>query len=223
MRDVSDRKRMELLEQRVDEISALQLSESIQLQFFHQDDVIALNSQTCFYLKTGVVKLTTLTEHGHEVLLGMIHPGMPFGASFTSLPVYEAIALSDVELLAIPLSEVKNSAPLIELLFNKVGQRLQQTESLLAVLGERNLETRLWRLLQLLEQAVGVPIETGVCLSIRLTHQDLANACCTTRVTISHLIGKLQRNGMITFNQQRRLILLKNTTSSQQNLASAES
>lgn len=209
IRDISHRKRVELLEQKVDELSNLEFSDVMHSQSFQQEDVIPLDPHTCFYVKKGIVKLTTFTEHGHEVLLGLIYPGMPFGASFTSLSVYEAIALSDVELLTIPLREGVDSALLIELLFQKTGQRLQQTEALLAVLGERDLETRLWRLLQLLANAVGQSTAEGVCLGIRLTHQDLANACCTTRVTISHLLGKLQRKGILTFDKQRHIVLLK--------------
>lgn len=212
VRDISNRKRAEAFKQRIDDLEALQFSDITCVQQYQPEDIIPLEAYPCSYVNKGIVKLTTLTEHGHEVLLGLVYPGMTFGSRFTSLSVYEAIALSDVELISIPLDEVNamaDSTPLLKFLFHKTGQRLQQTEALLAVLGERDLETRLWRLLQMLEKAIGLPTTSGVCLSVRLTHQDLANACCTTRVTISHLLGRLQRKGLITFDKQRHLVILK--------------
>ncbi|MBD0311176.1 MAG: helix-turn-helix domain-containing protein [Microcoleus sp. T1-bin1] len=40
-------------------------------------------------------------------------------------------------------------------------------------------------------------------MNIRLTHQDIANAICTTRVTVTRMLGKLQRQGLI--NRDRHL------------------
>ncbi|HAA27728.1 MAG TPA: hypothetical protein DCE56_08735 [Cyanobacteria bacterium UBA8553] len=36
-------------------------------------------------------------------------------------------------------------------------------------------------------------VAQGTCLKVRLTHQDLADACGATRVTITRLLGKLQK------------------------------
>ncbi|MEG4231635.1 helix-turn-helix domain-containing protein [Microcoleus sp. Pol11C3] len=36
-----------------------------------------------------------------------------------------------------------------------------------------------------------------------MTHQDLANAICTTRVKVTRMLGKLQQQGLI--NRERHL------------------
>jgi CRP-like cAMP-binding protein len=62
-------------------------------------------------------------------------------------------------------------------------------------------------ILLLLKQEIGEPSKFGTRLSVRLTHEDLANACCTTRVTMTRVLGELQQQGKIIFDCDRRIIL----------------
>jgi CRP-like cAMP-binding protein len=89
----------------------------------------------------------------------------------------------------------------------KITQRLRQTEALLAISGKRQVKERLHYFLQFLKQEIGQPMSQGIRLSVRLTHQDLADACCTTRVTITRLVGKLQQQGKIAFDSKHHMIL----------------
>lgn len=177
-------------------------------QLYAPGDIIPLPPQTLAYVVKGLVKLTTLTEQNQEVLIGLIGRGMPFGKELTSLPIYEATALSDVELISFSQMEIAASSHLTQLLFSGVSHRLRQTEELLALCGERQVQTRLCRLLQLLKTEVGQPVAQGVCLTIRLTHEDLASACCTTRVTITRLLKKLYQEKKISFDHKKHIILL---------------
>lgn len=139
---------------------------------YKQGELISLQPQIVWYVTRGIVKLSTLTEQGKEVLLGFLTPGMPFGAFLTALPLYEALAITDVELVSISASEIIASQHLGQFLFARIGQRLRQTETLLAISGERQLETRLYRLLQLLKEQLGEPVEQGTRLSVRFTHEE---------------------------------------------------
>lgn len=134
---------------------------------------------------------------------------MPFGAYLTSLQLYEAVALTDVQLTSIPVNAIAHSCPLAQYLFVKTRQRLQQTEAWLAISGERQIEDRLCRLLNLLKDQAGEPTPEGTRLSIRLTQEDLANACCTTRVTISRALGQLQQSGKIALDAKKYILILK--------------
>jgi len=69
------------------------------------------------------------------------------------------------------------------------------------------VQDRLNSLLAMLEQEVGQPVAQGTRLRVRLTHQDFASACCTTRVTVTRLLGKLQRQGTIVVDAQNHLII----------------
>jgi CRP-like cAMP-binding protein len=67
----------------------------------------------------------------------------------------------------------------------------------------------LQQLLQWLQQEMGETTPQGTRIGIRLTHQELANAISTSRVTITRLMGKFQDQGILSFDQQRRMIIKK--------------
>lgn len=174
---------------------------------FSKGEVIPLEPQTIWLVIDGVVKITTLSDRGEEMLVGLLGEPMVFGSSLTALQTYQAIALSNVKLAAISLSEVAQSPPLAQAVLRSLQQRLQQTESLLAINGQMRVEERLNRLLVLLKQAIGQPVEDGTRLRARLTHQDFASACCTTRVTVTRLLGKLQEQGKVAQDAKNHMVL----------------
>jgi CRP-like cAMP-binding protein len=89
----------------------------------------------------------------------------------------------------------------------QVGKRLKQVESFLALHGHRRIEDRLYNLLLLLKQEIGQSAENGTRLSVRLTHEDLASACGTTRVTMTRLLSKFKQENLISLDSQHHLVL----------------
>lgn len=212
LKDVTDRKRLEALERNqhnLENNSDAALFQDRPIRYYSQGELIPLHPQSLWYIKQGLVKLTSLTEQSKEILVGLVGTGMPFGAYLTALSIYQAIALSDVQLVSVSLTELTSSPHLAQLLLARTGQRLRQTETLVTILGEQRTENRLYRMLQLLKAEVGEPVPQGTRLNVRLTHEDLASACCSTRVTITRLLSKLQRQGKITFDDARRIILME--------------
>lgn len=155
----------------------------------------------------GVVQLGTLYDSGDESLLGLACSSMPFGLSLTLIRPYQAIALSDVDLMRLTLAEVEQSPALAQGIFRHVARRLQQTEAILAMVGYRRVEDRLRHLILLLTQQVGQPCEAGTRVGVRLTHQQLANAIGTTRVTVTRLLTQLREEGWIMIDRQRHLVV----------------
>uniref|UniRef100_UPI0039C6BBAF Crp/Fnr family transcriptional regulator n=1 Tax=Nodularia chucula TaxID=3093667 RepID=UPI0039C6BBAF len=96
---------------------------------------------------------------------------------------------------------------LSHILLPKINQRLQQTEAFLVIAGKRRVEERLYNLLLFLKDQIGETVAEGTRLSVRLTHEDIASACCSTRVTITRLMGKLQQEGLISFDSKKYMIL----------------
>lgn len=175
---------------------------------YAKGETIVLRPSQVWLVRQGLVKLTTMSETGDEVLVGLVGSSMPFGSGMTSLLTYQATVLSkEVELICIPFSEIAASPQLSQVLLPQINQRLRQTESLLAISGKRQVSDRLLHLLLLLKEEIGEPVAQGTRLTVRLTHQDLADACCTTRVTITRLFKKLQREGKIFYDSQRHIVL----------------
>lgn len=173
---------------------------------YSKGETITLKPSEIFYVCQGLVKLNTFCETGEEILTGLASEKMVFGSSLTSLQTYQATALVDVELVSIDVAEIASPA-LSHAFLPKINQRLRQTESFLAISGRQRVQERLHYLLLFLKQEIGEPVPEGTRLNFRLTHEQLASACCTTRVTITRLMGKLQKQGVISFDSKKHIIL----------------
>lgn len=182
-------------------------TEDRSLHFYTKGELIPLEPQVICLVRNGLVKLSTMSERGEEVLVGLIGQSMPFGSSMTALSTYQAIVLSETaQVVSISLTEICDSVRLTEVLLPKFNQRLRQTETLLAISGKRQVKERLEYFLLFLKREIGQPSPQGTRLAVRLTHQDIADACCTTRVTITRLIGKLQKQEKISFDAKHQMI-----------------
>lgn len=177
------------------------------LHFYEKGDAIPLMASGLWQVCQGLVQLSTLYPTGEEGLLGWAGPGMCFGLGLTCLQTYRATAASEVYLMAYSMVEIESSPQLAQELLPQMGRRLRQMEAMLAIAGQRRVDDRLYQLLLLLKQEFGQPVTEGTRLNIRLTHQDIANAICTTRVTVTRMLGRLQQQGMISRDSDRHLIL----------------
>jgi CRP-like cAMP-binding protein len=179
------------------------------VQIYCKGEVIPIEPEALWLISQGIVKLTTLSERGEEMLIGLAKESMVFGSHLTTLQTYQAVALSKVKLVSIPIIEITQSPQVAQKVLPLIIQRLRQTEKFLSIYGQLRTEERFNCLLELLAHEVGQPTADGLRLAARLTHQDLASACCTTRVTITRLLGKLQQQGKIRVDAYNHLVLLK--------------
>ena len=174
---------------------------------YAKGEVIPLEPQTICLVRQGLVKLSTMNETGDEVVVGLAGPSVPFGSGMTALPTYQATALSEnVQLVYISLEEIAASPRLTQALLPQISERIRQTELLLAIAGKRHVKDRLYSFLLWLKHEFGQKVGQGTRLSFRLTHQDLADACCTTRVTITRELSKLQQQGKIMLDSKHHII-----------------
>jgi CRP-like cAMP-binding protein len=166
-----------------------------------------MTPQSIWIVCRGVVQLSTLYPNGDEALLGLAGSSMPFGLPLTLIHPYQAIALSDVDLMCLTLAEVQQSPALNQEIFHHLNRRLRQAEAMLAMAGCRRVEDRLRQLLLLLQMEIGQPVTDGTRLTVRLTHQHLASAIGTTRVTVTRLLGKLKDEGWLKIDKSRHIVL----------------
>jgi CRP-like cAMP-binding protein len=178
------------------------------LQAFRAGQTIPMNPQDIWIVCRGVVQLSTLYQNGDEALLGLACASMPFGLPLSLIHPYQAIALSDVDLMCITMIDVQQSADLTKEIFQHSIRRLRQAEAMLAMAGCRRVEDRLRQLLLLLQMEIGQPCPEGTRLSVRLTHQHLASAIGTTRVTVTRLLGKLKEEEWLKLDNNRHIVLL---------------
>lgn len=187
-----------------------QLYQGRAVQSFRSGQEICLRSDEVWVVVRGVVLLGTFYDTGDEALLGLACPSMPFGLPLTLIRPYHAAALTDADVMRLTWTELEQSPALAQDIFQHTARRLRQTEAVLAMVGYRRVEDRLRHLLLLLKQEVGQPLETGTRLSVRLTHQQLANAIGTTRVTVTRLISQLREENWLLIDGDRHIILPMN-------------
>ena len=155
----------------------------------------------------GMVKLSSMNEQGEDVLLALAGPHEPFGEPLSNLDLYEATTLSDCDLLCLPMEEIQQTPHLASTLMLALISRTRQSEALIALLGLRRVEDRVRGFLELLAEEYGQPCEDGLRLNLRLTHQDIAGALSTTRVTVTRVLGLLRDEGWLKLNGQRQLVI----------------
>ncbi|MEM1366962.1 MAG: Crp/Fnr family transcriptional regulator [Cyanobacteria bacterium P01_H01_bin.15] len=187
--------------------------EDKRLHFFEKRDPIPMMPQGIWQVSCGIVQLSQLQTHGEEMLLGWAKPLTFFGRWFSNLGAYQARALSKVYLKWYSLEEIEASPLLTRSILSGVTRRLRQTEMLLAIAGLGRVEERLIALLNLLKTELGETVEDGTRLEVRFTHQNIADAIGTTRVTVTRLLGNFQREGLIRVDRNRHLVLMSSESS----------
>jgi PAS domain S-box-containing protein len=188
-------------------VSAIDVLSNRPVFSYKKREVVPLNPQTIWQVQEGVVKLSSYTADYEEVLLGLASASAPFGLGSMFLPAYQATAVTDVKLVRFSFHEINSSPELARMLVSQFHQRLQQTEILLNIAGQRRVKERLYFLLQFLRREVGQATPEGTRLQIRLVHEDIASACCSTRVTITRILSELQKQGKIEIDSNFHIVL----------------
>ena len=91
--------------------------------------------------------------------------------------------------------------------FSSFSERLRRSDEVIESLLHREVSARLATLLLNLAERFGEENGSGTILSVRLTHQELANMIASTREAVSKVMSEFQREGSIEV-QNRRIVLV---------------
>jgi CRP-like cAMP-binding protein len=178
------------------------------LYFHAKGDEIPLFSEGVWQVTQGLVQLSANYEDGEQVLFGWAATGAWFGTQGADTLDYQAIALSPVYLRWLRLDEIEASMRLSQILLPQLAKRMRQAELLLIINGRRHTVERLKGLLSLLKNELGESLPNArTRMNYKFTHQQLASAIGTTRVTVSRMMAQFQAKGHITLDRHRHLIL----------------
>ena len=205
-------KRCNLFEQlSVEELSQLE-SRSRSRKFPRKCPIYlpADEAQAVLLLAVGRVKICSFTADGKQAILAFIEPGELFGELALFAPgereeYAEAVEASTV--ILIPGEEIHRLMerhPDISLGITKLmGLRRRRIERRLKYLLFRSNRERLVHLLLELAEIYGRRTEDGIALSIKLSHQDLANVVGSTRETVTVVLGELQAEGFLRLGRRK--------------------
>ncbi|QDT35842.1 Crp/Fnr family transcriptional regulator [Stratiformator vulcanicus] len=163
---------------------------------------------------SGRIKLYTITSDGKQAVLAFIDPGEVFG----ELPVVTggqrdeyAEAMERTTLVIVPGSEIRhlmgNHPDFMFGITKLIGLRRQRFERRLKSLLFRSNRERLAHLLVELAQQYGLRNgHSEIELSLKLSHQELANVIGSTRESVTLLLGDLQVENLIAIRRRRIVI-----------------
>jgi CRP/FNR family transcriptional regulator, cyclic AMP receptor protein len=162
-------------------------------------------ADTVFYIQKGKIKLTVLSDHGKEAVVGMLGPGQFFGegcmnghklriSTTTAMENCVITAITKTAMIAALHDEPQFSEMFIAYLLTR-NSRIE--EDLIDQLFNSS-ERRLARLLLLLanfgKEGNPQPISPGI------SQETLAEMIGTTRSRVSHFMNKFRKLGLIDYN-----------------------
>ncbi|XGB40014.1 MAG: global nitrogen regulator NtcA [Cyanobacteria bacterium LVE1205-1] len=169
-------------------------------------------AERIYFLSKGAVKLSRVYEAGEEITVAMLRENSVFGVlslitGNRSDRFYHAVAFTPVELLSVPIEQMEKAltvnAELSMVLVQGLSSRILQTEMMIETLAHRDMGSRLVSFLLILCRDFGVPGSEGVIIDLKLSHQAIAEAIGSTRVTVTRLLGELRDKEMISVYKKK--------------------
>ena len=169
-------------------------------------------AERVYVLIKGAVKLSRVYEAGAEDTVALLRENSVFGVlslitGHKSDRFYHAVAFTPVELISVPIDQVekalKEDPELSVILLRGLSSRILQTEMMIETLAHRDMGSRLVSFLLILCRDFGVPNKNGITIDLKLSHQAIAEAIGSTRVTVTRLLGDLRQDKMISIHKKK--------------------
>ncbi|MDJ0723667.1 MAG: global nitrogen regulator NtcA [Prochloraceae cyanobacterium] len=169
-------------------------------------------AERVYFLLKGAVKLSRVYEAGEEITVSLLRENSVFGVlslitGQRSDRFYHAVAFTTVELLSAPIDRVQkalqDNPELSMLMLQGLSSRILQTEMMIETLAHRDMGSRLVSFLLILCRDFGVPTSDGIRIDLKLSHQAIAEAIGSTRVTVTRLLGELRAKETISIHKKK--------------------
>jgi CRP-like cAMP-binding protein len=174
------------------------------------------NPPGIYYLRSGYVRLYSITETDNELTLNIFKPGSFFPmiwalGNLDNTFFFEA--LSPVSAWRAPKDQVvkflRNQPTVFFDLTRRLTVGFNGLINHLGYLLSNNAQSKVISVLLMLARRFGTPASEGqVVIKLHLTHQDIAHLAYLARETASIELKKLERQGLI--SQSRRLWVVNN-------------
>jgi CRP/FNR family transcriptional regulator len=166
-----------------------------------------------FLIKGGRIKLTKVLENGTELMLDLRKPGDFVGENMFSeegeYPV-SAICLEDTLTCGFSRSQFEELVlkhPTVGLqVIKTLSERISWLTTRVSNLAVKNIEDRLYKILNNVAKEHGAQSPKGVVIQFPLTHEDLSFLTGAHRVSVTRAMKALKKAGKIIL-EGRQLIL----------------
>jgi len=171
-------------------------------------------SDRLFFLVKGVVKISTHSADGREVIKALLHPNAMFGerglVGETERQDFAQALKEEVQLYTIRVEDfqalMRRNFDLCNKVMQLFGNQLIQTENRLESLLFKDARTRIIEFIKEAIAGQGRQVGFEMLLKHSLTHQDIANITCTSRQTVTLVLNELKKSDLIYFNRGKILV-----------------
>ncbi len=173
-------------------------------------------AERVYLIRRGAVRLSRVYESGEEITVALLRENSLFGVlslltGHRSDRFYHSVAFTRVEMVTAPASSVRQAIEANTsvglLLLQGLSSRILQTETMIETLTHRDMSSRLASFLLVLCRDFGMPGPQGITIDLRLSHQAIAEAIGSTRVTITRLLGDLRNSGLVEIDRKKITVL----------------
>ncbi len=167
--------------------------------FFGARDFLSPTTDSLWQVESGVVRTWTRTPNNQRNTLGYWGPGEILGAPLSRLNPFFMQCLTNVKVS-------KLSPMLLDRSLHVLLGQFQQTEELLSILHVQPVSLRLWQFLVWLSHKFGRDVDQGRLIDLLLTHQEMAEALATTRVSVTRLLHIFESEGRLERHSKQLII-----------------
>ena len=166
-------------------------------------------STSLYLVIEGKVKVSRLSEHGHQVVVDIYQPDEFFGESaFLNLPhrAEQVTTLEDTKLMAWTTAEIEDiilkrphlAIAMLQILVQRTINLTQRIESFSA----DNIARRLARSLLRFSERLGTPQPDGSVKMAAFTHELLSQYVGTSREIVTHYMNQFRRMGHLQYSRR---------------------
>jgi CRP/FNR family transcriptional regulator len=166
-----------------------------------------------YAVRMGSVKTYLVTNDGREQVTGFYMAGEVFGMDGVATGFHEtsAIALDTSAICAIPFERLEELGSLIPSLqrhmFKLLGQEIAEDQKLITLLSKNSADERIAALFLSLSQrcrTIGLSADNII---LPMSRSDIANYLGLTVETVSRVLSRMQKNGVIQIDNKELHIL----------------
>ncbi len=189
---------------RFDEIATAKRRVARGASLYHNGD----RFDSLYAVRSGAFKTVGVSRHGDEKITGFHLPGELLGLDAISNQRhgYSAVALEDSEVCVLPFAPLERMAmsmpALQHQLLRLISGDISRDHGLMLLLGSMSAEQRLAAFLLSLSRRHQYLGFSGSRFVLRMTRDEIGNYLGLTLETVSRLLSRFQREGLVAVQQR---------------------
>lgn len=159
-----------------------------------------------YLIQRGRLNIYRLTENGRQVTVAFRQVGEIVGmaeALYGGERICFAEAMEDLTVTAVTSKDFKEILMLNPLLALRVaevlGARLREAHAVIHEMASCQVSARIALILLKLGEKGGTIVEDGICLNLKMTHEEIARMVGTSRQSVTTVLNTFKQEGSITF------------------------